>query len=151
VTTIAASAKHGSMAADSKCIFGDTHFQCDKIYRLPDGSLLGTAGSDAYTRPFVDQMLLGEVPALRAPQESTDQPEPEFAALHLTDEGLFVYDDVYSKIKVNSGYYAIGSGGMPALSHMMDGDLPEVAVTKACRVDNNSGLPVLTETLKGKR
>jgi len=148
MTTIAASVEHGVMAADSKCVFGDTFFPCDKIFRLPDGSLLAVAGADPYTRPFVNQMMQGITPDLLPPPASDDIPDPEFSAILLNKDGLFIFDESYSSTKVNTGQYAIGTGGMPALSHLMDGDSPEEAVRKAIRVDNNSGLPVQMMTLK---
>ena len=147
MTTIAASVKHGTMAADSKCVFGDMHFPVVKIFRLPDGSLLGTAGSALYTAPFEAAMLAGKVYIPIEPVTS----DTDFAALHLTKHGLFLFDVSFYSDRVGHGLCAIGTGGMIAYSYLLDGESPALAVTKACAVDINSGLPVQTETMKGKR
>lgn len=145
MTTIACNLE--GMASDSKCVFGETFFQCEKIIRLPDGSLLATAGTDIYTKPFINKMMAGEVPDVLDPPDTTDKPDPDFAAIHLTREGLFIYDDSYSSTKVISGKFAIGTGGMVAISWLLNGATPQQAVERACEVDNNSGLPVFYEPL----
>ena len=147
MTTIAASVKHGCMAADSKCVFGDAYFRINKIFRLSDGSLLGTAGAAIYTAPFEEAMKAGKRYEFKEPLTS----DIDFAALHLTKQGLFVFDNSFHADKIEDGYFAVGSGGMIAYSYLIDDCHPSVAVEKACRVDVNSGLPVHTETLKGKR
>lgn len=144
MTTIAADLN--GMAADSKCCFGDIHFPVAKIIRLKDGSLLATAGTATYTGPFEAAMLAGETPKLKE-----DSPDTDFAALHLTKAGLFVYDCSWHPDRVLSGHCAIGTGAMVAMSYLLNGASPSVAVERACEVDNNSGLPVQTELLKGKR
>lgn len=145
MTTIACDLN--GMAADSKCVFGETFFPCEKIIRLPDGSLLATAGTDVYTKPFINKMMLGEIPDIIAPPETSDKPDPDFAAIHLTKDGVFIYDDAYSATKVTSGKFAIGTGGIVAISWLLNGATPQRAVEMACQVDNNSGLPVHYEPL----
>ena len=147
MTTIAASVKHGTMAADSKCVFGDMHFPVTKIFKLPDGSLLGTAGTALYTAPFEAAMLAGKVYVPTEPVTS----DTDFAALHLKKDGLYIFDNSFHADKVEHGVCAIGTGGMIAFSYLLGGAAPSEAVEKACQVDNNSGLPVHVETLKGKR
>lgn len=140
MTTIAADLK--GMAADSKCVFGDIHFRIAKIFRLKDGSLLATAGTSTYTAPFEAAMLAGKKPILK------DVVENDFAALHLTADGLFIYDCTWHADRVLSGKCAIGTGAMVAMSHLINGATLKVAVERACEVDNNSGLPVQVEYLK---
>ncbi len=147
MTTIAASVKHGSMASDSKCVFGDIHFPVTKIFRLPDGSLLGTAGASTYTIPFETAMREGRV---YAPTESPNG-EADFAALRLSKDGLYMYDSSFAAEKVLHGVCAVGTGNMIALSYLLDGASPSLAVEKACRVDNNSGLPVQSKKIKSTR
>ena len=147
MTTIAASVKHGCMAADSKCIFGDIHFPVVKIFRLPDGSLLGTAGSALYTAPFEAAMKAGQV---YVPIEQVTS-DTDFAALHLRKDGLYLFDESFHADRIEHGVCGVGTGGMVALSYLLNGFTPAEAVARACEVDNNSGLPVHTENLKGKR
>lgn len=140
MTTIACDLN--GMAADSKCVFGDINFPIGKIFRLPDGTLLATAGTAAYTAPFEQAMKEGKVPELKPDADS------DFCAIHLTKDGVFAYDCSYHPDRVLSGKCAIGTGAQVAMSWLLNGATPQQAVERACEVDNNSGLPVQYEPLK---
>jgi hypothetical protein len=40
------------MVSDSRLSFGDTHYNVGKIFRLPDGGLMATAGDGRLTYQF---------------------------------------------------------------------------------------------------
>lgn len=130
MTTIAADFKAGRMVADSKCNVGDTWFPVKKIVRH-GAELIGIAGpvkeEEDWLRWYTSTKR-GAAPKLSS-----------LEALVLRKEGLFLISSDLSEIKVDEGFFAIGTGGPAARAVLYHGGSLEEAVEIACRIDNNSG------------
>lgn len=132
MTTIVASVKHRSMAADSKCTVGDLSFPSVKIYRI-NGALVGAAGDGAQCHSFLGWLR----------NQTRKRPDlDDFEALVLNEDGLFYYERDCIPNPVRRDYHAIGSGAGPALAALICGKTLKRAVEIACEVDSQSGGPV---------
>jgi hypothetical protein len=160
MTTIAYSAKHKIMAADSRCTDEhDAHcWATKKIYRLANGALYGSAG-ESDDRDVRD--LLGKSTPRRMPSRVT------LAALKINCKALIVFPkgQCFSiDIKFDGGdnepkewaacvdlvtdpVVAVGSGYQFALGALDSGKSPREAVRVACKRDTKSALPVQWETV----
>jgi hypothetical protein len=133
------------MVSDSRLSFGDTHYNVGKIFRLPDGGLLATAGDGRLTYPFEKAFLAGEEPE---PIEAED--DEDFEGVILSPEGvLTLYDKAYSPNPVGNPHIVIGGGQATgaALSWLKHNATPEEAVARAIEVDTSCGSPVVTVML----
>lgn len=144
MTTIAASVKHGCMAADSKVCVGGTIYYAHKIKRLPSGSLMGTAGPYEQCSAMERYIVDGVKPEF-------GDAELEFQVLVLERGGLILYTAGIEPIRLIDKVAAIGSGGDAALALLRYGLEPAEAVRGACLIDNGSGGAIDVETLKRKR
>lgn len=59
--------------------------------------------------------------------------------LELSKEGLALWNGWGVRLPLLDQTFAIGTGAMTALTHVKDGETPEDAVKKACRLDPYSG------------
>lgn len=138
MTTVAADHRCGLIVSDSKCITGDTWSPMTKVFRHKD-ELIGIAGDVRLAMRWVKWYTgsrRGATPKLS-----------NFEALILRADGVYhVTEDAY-EMKVEQGFYAIGSGAMAALAVMHAGLDPREAVRIACLVDNNSGGDVQSHSL----
>jgi len=159
MTTIAF--RDGIMAADSRCTdeFYMVLTDCQKIYRLSSGALLGTAGDDD-ARALLD--------ALDSVHHETALPSRhELAELEIEFTGLLALpDDTLWQIEVewvereHEGHWsgsvsqirfdfaAVGSGAHFAMGAMGHGATAEEAVEVATKFDIFSALPLQTESLR---
>lgn len=144
MTTIAASVKHGSMAADSKVVVGGTLYYANKIKRLPNGSLMGAAGS-------YEQCAIMERFIVDGVKPDFGDAELEFQVVVLERGCIILYTGGIEPIRLIDKVCAVGSGGDAALALLRYGLTPAEAVKGACLVDNGSGGAICVETLKGKR
>ena len=125
--------RDGWLAADTQGAFGQQPYHCTKIYRTKAG-IVGMAGSSAACLAFVEYFNGGEVPI----EHLSDS-----AALLLSPQGIFLYDDSTRGEIVNEPFFAIGSGAPVALGAMHMGATARQAARAACRWNNDCGLPVV--------
>ena len=130
MTTIATDGK--SIACDSyltgsECTIGHV----EKIFPTKVG-FIGVAGTYTSCVDFV-YWLLNEDP-------DADEPDmTEVSAIHLTKNGVYVYDSSVTPYKVIGPFNAIGNGAQGALTAMHLGHTPEDAVSAVSKVDPYTG------------
>lgn len=136
VTTIAWDGK--TLAADSRITSGGLPSYVTKAWRLPDGRLLGCAGSMASAHAVYRWLAEGgDKPS--APKDFTamritnriDGPHIEIA-----DEGMDFY-------RIHAAKWAIGSGRDFAIAVMALGRSAREAVEIAAQFDIYTGLPLI--------
>ena len=67
----------------------------------------------------------------------------DFEAVVLDKNGkLWHYDETLTPAEILEPFFSIGTGAHAALGALHAGASPEQAVEIACKIDNNSGLPV---------
>jgi hypothetical protein len=135
------------MVSDSRLTYGATHYDVGKIFRLPDGGLMATAGDGRLTHPFEKANMAAEEPE---PQEDGSG---EFEGVILRkDSTLILYDEAYSPSVLGNPYVVIGSSQATgaALSWLKHGASAEEAVAKAIEVDNSCGGRIVTVMLHEK-
>jgi hypothetical protein len=162
MTVIAYSSKHRVLAADSRCTdeFGMHLTNCQKIFRLPNGALLGTAG-DSDDRDVRD--VLGRATPRKLPARQ------QLADLKCRFEGILVFPkghvfvvSLYHREHEHDGEWAAsvdairdeivatGCGAAFAYGAMEVGADPIKAVRAACRRDTACALPVQWEKLEAE-
>jgi hypothetical protein len=141
MTTIAADAKRGLMAADSMTSTSDSWWPSTKIHRV-EGALIGGAGESAAIRQFVSWYADGQ----RLPKPKLAD---SFCVLVLSKEGLFYWASNLVPEPIERGFHAIGSGGNAALGALLAGANVKRAVEIATQVDTGSGGEVVLHKLKG--
>lgn len=124
------------LVSDSKIIMvkasGDTQFNGPKLIRK-GSAIIGTCGDSDDGDLFVKWY---------GTKKKRPKMQAEFEALVLTPEGLYHFDDAVSANRVNSDWFAVGSGSHAALGALHAGKTLEEAVEIATKVDPNSGLPI---------
>lgn len=162
MTVIAYSKKHRILAADSRC--STEHLMhltnCQKIFRLKNGALLGTSGDsdDRDVRSVLDKASPRRMPT-----------RAELAALKIDFSGILVFPngqvfliDIAWVEHDSEGEYrgsvdpvtdeivAIGHGHQYAYGVMEHGGSPIEGVRCACKRDLTCALPLQWESLDGK-
>jgi 20S proteasome alpha/beta subunit len=131
MTTIVTDGK--SIAADGQSTAGDmvTNTSCQKLTRLPDGSIVGGCGELSAMRRAIN--------CLHSPDAHPDDLTGEFTLVRLfpngrvaTYEGCLFASDLPAPV-------AIGSGREFAMGAMLAGKSPKDAVEIACQRDIYSG------------
>lgn len=161
MTTIAF--KDGVMACDSKCTdgFGAFLTRSQKIYRLPNNSLLGTAG-DADARDVMD--ILGKATTKKLPtRKELAETETGFAGLWAFPNGklygVYIYAHEMGQsaewssqiVEIEERIAAVGSGEQFAIGAMAAGRSAAEAVAISCRYDSYSQGPVKEVHVKTPR
>ncbi len=153
MTVIAYSTKHRILAADSRASDdkGEYHLtDCQKVYRLKNGALLGLAG-DGDSRDL--QTLLEKATPRKMPSRAQlVELKLDATALLVFPKGqVFMITAEYMKSReswtgevmpIRDRYVAIGSGQAYAYGAMEAGADPIKAVRAACRRDLLCALPV---------
>lgn len=124
MTTIAY--RNGVLAADSRETNehdNGTSFvvsdKCQKLYVLPDGSVVGCAGSSESGHLLVQSLI-----------KKTATPKLEHTeAMHITRKGVFLYEGS-AWLPMRDRYYAIGSGAGYAIAAMK----AKASAIEACRI-----------------
>jgi ATP-dependent protease HslVU (ClpYQ) peptidase subunit len=141
MTTVAVDLDRMAMACDSRCTSGDPDFSTQKIYKSPDGTLIGFAGNVNDALIFVEWFQAGA--------DRSNKPEftekGSFSALTLNKDGCSTWDNDCMRIAMCSRFYAIGSGGMAAMTARHCGKSIEECVHIACLMDSQSGGPVIVQ------
>lgn len=131
MTTIACDGE--SMSADGLEISDDDviiAYSCKKLYRLPNGDIVGAAGDSADIERFVKWMSTDDV--------ETPSIEKMNALILKPDGSLVFYDEKLMPVKAEVPA-AVGSGAVFALTAMDMGANPEQAVGQAIKRDVFSG------------
>lgn len=136
MTTVAVRA--GVMAADSRMTHDGRPTRCVKLFKRA-GAVIGIAGDDAPALMFVDWYGTG-----RARPEMFVHGGADFHALVIDDKKrVFLFDKWCRGERLTSPFFAIGTGADAATAAMFMGADARRAVAVACKVDINSGLPVV--------
>lgn len=133
------------MASDTLCHEDDTsHYQAEKMIRLMDGSILGGAGN--HPEIVMDWISRGK-PANDRP--SFDYEKDDFAILHLTDDGIFLYCNSLVGFRLKEKNYAVGCGADVALYCMRIQKMaPDLACKEATKINMFCGGDVDVMKLK---
>lgn len=159
MTVIAYSSKHRILAADSRCsdATGMHITSCQKVYRLHNGALLGTAGDsdDRDVRALLSKATPRKMPARQALAELRSQ----FFGVIVFPKGHVYTVDIWHREHEFEGEWAgcvdairdeivaVGCGYQYAYGAMEVGADPRAAVRAACRRDSACALPVQWEKL----
>ena len=141
MTTIAWDGR--SLSADRKATAGTMSMTTQKIHLLPDGSLLGFAGSLSEGLLLVRWFSEG-CPKKKSPKIA------ETDAIHVTKKGAVLYEPSLVAIPVLDPVFAIGSGSDYARGAMAMGADSRRAVEVAALFDPNTGLGVDTLMLESR-
>jgi len=122
------------MAADTQCT-GDYIVRLQKVFRLPNGGVVGMSGKLTQSYSAVKWMLDGE---------QGDPPVFKGASLLIMqpDGSLSMVDDEFPAIPIMDKVAAIGSGAQAAMLAMTEGATAAGAVRKAAKVDPYTSEPV---------
>lgn len=156
---IAYSSKHRILAADSRCSdsTGMHLTSCQKIFRLRNGALLGTAG-DADERD-VRELLSKATPRKLPSRAALAEVKGQFEGLLVFPKGQVFLINVWHREHEFEGEWAgsvdvirdeivaVGCGYAFAYGAMEVGATPVEAVRAACRRDTACALPVQWERL----
>lgn len=130
MTTVAADHRSLSMVGDSKCTSGDIWSPMTKVF-AHKGELIGISGDVRQATRWLKWYT--------GPRRGSMPKLLEYEALVLRKDGLFHVTSDGFEMRVEQGFYAIGSGAMAALALMTAGHSTTEAVEIACRVDPGSG------------
>lgn len=135
MTTIAVDADLGIMAADTQVTDYNLITRMQKIYILPDGSLVGMTGECAKGWRAIKWILdgrKGKKPKFRETQLVFLRP----------DKTIWVAEEHFPEYPLLSRQYGAGSGGQLAIMAMSKGDDPATAVKSTVKFDSYTSDPV---------
>jgi len=159
VTVIAYSSKHRILAADSRCSdsLGMHITSCQKLFRLRNGALVGTAG-DSDDRD-VRELLSRATPRKLPTRAQLAETKSQFYAILVFPKGQVFTVDIWHREFDHEGEWAacvdairdeivaVGCGAQFAYGAMEVGATPVEAVRAACRRDTACALPVQWESI----
>lgn len=159
MTVIAYSARHRIMAADSRCSdeYGMHLTNCQKIFRLKNGAILGTAG-DSDDRD-IRAVLASASPRKMPTRKALSELKNSFMGILVFPRGQIFVVSVYYREFQSEGEWAAsvdsirdeivaaGCGAQYAYGAMEAGADPIKAVRAACKRDTACALPVQWEAL----
>jgi 20S proteasome alpha/beta subunit len=159
MTVIAYSSKHRVLAADSRCSdsTGMHLTNCQKLFRLRNGAVLGTAG-DSDDRD-VRELLSKATPRKMPSRAQLAELKNQFNGVLVFPKGTVYTVDVYHREFDHEGEWAasvdfirdmmiaVGCGAQYAYGAMEVGADPIAAVRAACRRDTACALPVQWEKI----
>jgi hypothetical protein len=140
MTTIAAKASTGEIAADSM-VSGDDSFYLVTKLRRGENSIYGACGDW--------DKILSFYQALES--KSSPDSDTDVTVLELRSDGIWIYESTIIPAKIKNDFYAIGTGAGYALAAMHLGLSPAEAVKLACLYDTSSHEPVDAMTLSGRK
>lgn len=137
MTTIAC--RDGEMAADTQC-GGDYVGRVRKLHRLPDGSIAAGAG--------VSSAVYAAIAWIQGGRQGDAPDVSRSGVLILRPDGsIWLVDGRWPEFPLMGDRYAIGSGGMAAMTAMHLGASAAEAVRVACLFDESSSAPIHTMKL----
>jgi hypothetical protein len=140
MTTIAAKASTGEIAADSM-VSGDDSFYLVQKLRLGKGSIYGACGDwDKCLKMLQVLESGGELDS-----------DTDVTVLELRADGLWIYEGTIIPARIKNDYWAIGTGAPYAVAAMHCGKSVQEAVEIACMYDTSSHGPIDYMRLGGIR
>jgi hypothetical protein len=144
MTTIAAKASTGEIAADSM-VSGDDSFYLVEKLRIGENSIYGACGDW--------DKILSFYQALES--KSSPDSDTDVTVLELRfdgkDNGIWIYESTIIPARIKNDFYAIGTGASYAVAAMHLGLSPAEAVKIACLYDTSSHEPVDVMYLSGRK
>ena len=140
MTTIAAKASTGEIAADSM-VSGDDSFYLVEKLRSGQTSVYGGCGDWAKLLKFYNSLESG------ADLDS----DTAVTVLELRSDGIWIYESTIIPAKIKNDFWAIGTGANFAIAAMHLGLTPAEAVKLACLYDTSSHEPIDVMTLSGRK
>jgi hypothetical protein len=140
MTTIAAKASTGEIAADSM-VSGDDSFYLVTKLRRGENSIYGACGDW--------DKILSFYQALES--KSSPDSDTDVTVLELRSDGIWIYESTIIPAKIKNPFWAIGTGAGYAIAGMHLGLSPAEAVKLACLYDTSSHEPVDAMTLSGRK
>lgn len=125
-----------TLAADSQLNYGTTRLKCDKLFELPDGGIVGLAGSAAKCSRLLRYMREGGPIPKRLLNTH---------AIRVNADGTVdLYAESIEPERITSRVIAIGCGGDFAMGCMVSGKTSAEAVALTIEHDSQCGPPVVT-------
>jgi hypothetical protein len=140
MTTIAARASTGEIAADSM-VSGDDSFYLVEKLRKGQESIYGGCGDWDKLLKFYNSLESG------ADLDS----DTDVTVLELRSDGIWIYESTIIPAKIKNDFWAIGTGANFAIAAMHLGLTPAEAVKLACLYDTSSHEPVDVMSLSGRK
>ena len=140
MTTIAAKASTGEIAADSMVSGDDSFYLVEKLRRGQE-SVYGGCGDWDKLLKFYNSLESG------ADLDS----DTDVTVLELRSDGIWIYESTIIPAKIKNDFWAIGTGANFAIAAMHLGLSPAEAVKLACLYDTSSHEPVDVMTLSGRK
>jgi hypothetical protein len=140
MTTIAAKASTGEIAADSM-VSGDDSFYLVEKLRKGQESIYGGCGDWDKLLKFYNSLESG------ADLDS----DTDVTVLELRSDGIWIYESTIIPAKIKNDFWAIGTGANFAIAAMHLGLTPAEAVKLACLYDTSSHEPIDVMSLSGRK
>jgi hypothetical protein len=140
MTTIAAKASTGEIAADSM-VSGDDSFYLVEKLRKGQESIYGGCGDWDKLLKFYNSLESG------ADLDS----DTDVTVLELRSDGIWIYESTIIPAKIKNDFWAIGTGANFAIAAMHLGLTPAEAVRLACLYDTSSHEPIDVMSLSGRK
>ena len=139
MTTIAAKASTGEIAADSM-VSGDDSFYLVQKLRVGKGSIYGACGDwDKCLKMLQVLESGGELDS-----------DTDVTVLEIRNDGLWIYEGTVIPARIKNDFWAIGTGSGYAIAAMHLGLPPAEAVKIACLYDTSSHEPIDVMKLEGR-
>ena len=139
MTTVAARASTGEIAADSMVSGIDSFYLVEKL-RKGKSSLYGACGDWDKILKFYNSLESG------ADLDS----DTDVTVLELRSDGIWIYESTIIPAKIKNDFWAIGTGANFAIAAMHLGLSPAEAVKLACLYDTSSHEPIDVMKLEGR-
>jgi hypothetical protein len=140
VTSIAYDQAEGVLAADTKIVGEGTSYTGPKLRRLPDGGMIGVAGTIRQATGLMDWMEAG--------RKGKRPPISEVDAIWVRGDGkVFNINGSWPPVSM-TGHVTCGTGAQAAMAVLKLGLGAVKAIEIACLVDPESGGPVETMSLE---
>jgi hypothetical protein len=140
MTTIAARASTGEIAADSM-VSGDDSFYLVEKLRKGQESIYGGCGDWDKLLKFYNSLESG----------GDLDSDTDVTVLELRSDGIWIYESTIIPAKIKNDFWAIGTGANFAIAAMHLGLTPAEAVKLACLYDTSSHEPIDVMSLSGRK
>lgn len=139
MTTVAARASTGEIAADSM-VSGDDSFYLVEKLRKGKSSLYGACGDWDKILKFYSVLESG----------GDLDSDIDVTVLELRADGIWIYESTIIPARIKNDFWAIGTGANFAIAAMHLGLSPAEAVKIACLYDTSSHEPIDVMKLEGR-
>lgn len=135
------------LAADKRMLAGDTAQSTTKLFRLPDGALVGITGDFCFGLEMVEWLKAGADPATFR-SEWRDPSKGGCVLVVRPDRQVVSYESSPIPIPFSHSFCATGSGSLGALVALACGRSASEAVALACMFSSGCGNGVDTLRLE---